>query len=117
MLCFSAGVQMATRQHRRREIGRAQQGATHLLHDDAQLDHAKPRAAVVLRDVDPGQRELFAELAPGLGIVPLGGVHETPDLGRGRLFVQKAPNRRAELFLLISERELDTAGVFEFRWV
>ena len=34
--------------------------------DNALLDHAKPRTTVLLRYVDPRQRELFAELAPSL---------------------------------------------------
>ena len=99
------------------EIGRAQQGTPHFLRDNAKLYHAEPRAAVLLRDVNPGQRELFAELAPDLGIIPLGSVHEAPDFSRGRFLLQKSPNRRAELFLLVRECELDAAGGLELRFV
>jgi hypothetical protein len=67
--------------------------------------------------VDPGQRQVVAELAPELGIVPLGRVHQPADCGRGRFLLQKAPNRRAELFLLVRERELDAAGGRECRFV
>jgi hypothetical protein len=60
---------------------------------------------------------LIVELTPDLGIVPFGSVHEAPDCRRGRFLLQKAPDRRAELFLLVRKRELDAAGGRDLRFV
>ena len=87
-LCFGAGTQYGIgREYRGGEIRRAKQCATKLLCDDAKLHHAEPRAAVLLRYLDPGQRELLAQLAPHLGIVTVGGAHQAPDLNRRRLII------------------------------
>jgi len=115
---FGAGVQdRVGGEHRRREVGRAQQRAAELLHHDAKFHHAEACTAILFRNMDPRQRELCAQLAPHLGIVTVGRLHEAPNLGRGRLVTEKSAQRRAELILFIRKRKPHAPRRLDFRFV
>ena len=92
------------------EERRAQQCGTHLLEYDRQLDVREAGAPELLGDGQRLESELVGHLAPDGGVVPLGRVHQTPDLGLGRLLGEEPPDRSAKLFLLLTEREIHCPG-------
>ena len=65
----------------------------------------------------PGSASSSLSLAPDRGIVALGGGHQAANLGGRRFVSEKSPQRRAELLLLVGERELDAARGLYFRFV
>ena len=92
-------------QHHAREVGRAQQHATHLLEHDAELDEREALPAVRLGEMEALQAELLGHLLPHRGVVSLVGLHEPADLGRRRLRREEAAHRVAQLVLFLRERE------------
>ena len=98
------------------KYGAHEQHAAHLLEHDAELDEREALAAVLLGDVEALEAELVGHLAPHRGVVALGGLHETPHLGRRRLRLEEATDGVAQLVLLVGEGEVHDWGPRCAQW-
>ena len=96
------------------KYGRAQQHPAHLLEHDAELDEREALAAVLLGDGEPLQTELVAHLLPHRRVVALGGLHQPPDLGLGRLGLEELTHGVAQLLLLLGEGEVHSVSPVGF---
>ena len=84
----------------------AQQRRTHLFEDHDQLHIGEARAAELLGDRQRLQAQLVGHLAPHRRVITVGGLHQPPHLGLGRLLGEEPPHGGAELFLLVTEGEI-----------
>jgi len=82
---LGAGIDDGARgQHRRRKIGCAEQGAPHLLQDNALIAKAKPVASIGFGNADRCQAERGVDRAPAVAFVALIGFHQSPHFLRRR---------------------------------
>ena len=84
----------------------AEQGGAHLLEHHDELHIGEAGAAELLGDGERLQAQLLGHLGPDRRVVALGGLHQPADLGLGRLVLEEAPDRLAELVLLLAEGEI-----------
>src|SRR4029077_16873349 len=87
------------------EVRRAQEGAADLLEHDHLLDGSAAGPAVLLGDGQALEPELLRHLRPHGAVVTLLGLHQPPDLTRGRLVLEEAAQAAPQLLLLLTERE------------
>ena len=88
------------------KYGAHSRARAHLLEHHDQLDVGEAGAAELLGDGQALQAELLGHLGPDRGVVALGGLHQPADLGLGRLVLEEAADRLAQLFLLLAEGEV-----------
>ena len=98
----AAGQQRPGGEHGAGQIRRAQQRRAHLLAHDQLLQRPAARAAVLLRDGEPGQPEP-PELRPDGRVVPGLGHHQPPNLADRRFLHQEPPYHVTQVLLLISK--------------
>ena len=87
-------------EHAAREVGRAQQGTTHLFEHDHLLNEAEALTAVLFGNGERLQTHLFGHLAPDGFIKALLGLHLLTDRSLSRLVLEEAPDEVAQLVLL-----------------
>ncbi len=74
------------------QVRRAQQGAPHLLQDDADLADTCPGPAVLLGDEQADDTQLARQPRPDLPVEAFRRLHQTPDLGLRGVFRQELPD-------------------------
>src|SRR5262249_48666512 len=96
-------------QHRRRKIRCAEQGAPHLLQNDALIAKTEPIATIGLGNADRGQAERGVDRAPARAFVAMIGFHQSPYFLRRRTVCEQTAQVGAELFPLARKTELHGA--------
>ena len=98
-----AGVQQGECCELAGEERRAQQGTTHFLEHDAELDEGEALAAVLLGDDETLETHLLGHLLPDRLVVTDLGVHELADGRLGGLLLHERSDEATELFLFLGE--------------
>jgi hypothetical protein len=102
-------LERMTGQHGRREVGRRDERAAHLLEHDPELDHTEPRAAVCVREGQPRPAELREELEEvRAGVSRI--VDRLADPPHRALPLEHLPGAPAQQLLVLAEGDVHAAN-------